>query len=344
MVKKHSKLKIIFSFLLLGYVMLVFTSSFIPSSDIHKYLSTRLGIAHLFSFPRPVSILISLISVLFIVKHRIQKQERTQTFFMWLIALFASLILLVSNSGQLPKEIASSQQLRIVEWNCLDHLSKESATTIFKEFDADITVLPEFRGYHKEDFSSKRMEAILKSIDLNPNDYSFFQSDPLIDTVEGNIAPVTIVTKKKLGYAKLDFQGATHFGTAYLKSNNKKMPVIIGLHTAPPLPGLMDSWRRDLNFISSDLIKHFPKSVIIGDFNANLKHGDLSKITTHKDVMSYSSPSSRGTWPSRWQKYFRSSIDHILVPKDGFNINEVETKKLDNSDHVPIFATISIES
>jgi len=58
----------------------------------------------------------------------------------------------------------------------------------------------------------------------------------------------------------------TTFGTLYLKSVDKDKPDIIGLHTAPPLFGLMSDWKRDLNIISEDIIKKQFKSNNNGRF------------------------------------------------------------------------------
>lgn len=108
----------------------------------------------------------------------------------------------------------------------------------------------------------------------------------------------------------------TQFGTIYLKSTNEDMPDIIGLHTAPPLLGFMSNWNRDLNVISSNIILDNPKAIIIGDFNATLRHGALNHITTHEDVLDYLSRFRRGTWHSRLPIWMSTSIDHVLIPKD----------------------------
>lgn len=38
--------------------------------------------------------------------------------------------------------------------------------------------------------------------------------------------------------------------------------------TFPPLPSLMDTWKRDLDFIAKDIIPKNKEAIIIGDFNA----------------------------------------------------------------------------
>ena len=48
----------------------------------------------------------------------------------------------------------------------------------------------------------------------------------------------------------------------------------------------MSIWERDLNLIA-DISCDNKESIIIGDFNATMKHGCLNNIKTHLDVLEY---------------------------------------------------------
>ena len=160
------------------------------------------------------------------------------------------------------------------------------------------------------------------------------------EETEGNIAPVTVVLKKTLGpYDIYEERPATRFGTLYLSSRATDSPPLIGLHTAPPLPGLMRIWQRDLDLITELAGKH-QDAIIIGDFNATMKHGRLHSIRTHTDVLDYAPRFHSGTWNTNIPSVFRTRIDHILIPNNKYSVTSAEIKKFPNSDHLCVFAEL----
>lgn len=104
----------------------------------------------------------------------------------------------------------------------------------------------------------------------------------------------------------------TRFGTLYLSSTAKNSPNIIGLHAASPLPGLMSMWQRDID-LNEDISNNKQDSIIIGDFNATIRHGSLNNIKTHLAVLEYVSKFNSGTWNTNIPSIFRIRIDHILI-------------------------------
>lgn len=81
-------------------------------------------------------------------------------------------------------------------------------------------------------------------------------------------------------------------------------------------------WNWDLKLIASDIIRNNPDAIILGNFNATLKHGALNDITTHEDALNYLSWFKRGTWPDELPAYFCIPIDHILLPKDKYTVKK----------------------
>jgi len=166
--------------------------------------------------------------------------------------------------------------------------------------------------------------------------YKAYISEP----TEGSIAPVTIVIKRTVGtYYVLKDTPMTRFGTVYLLPTSENSPPIIGLHTAPPLIGLMGMWQRDLNLIE-EIANHNKDSIIIGDFNATMKHGNLNDIKTHIDALEYASKFNSGTWNRNILSFFRSRIDHILIPIDKYCVKSVDIQNYKNSDHLCIYTEI----
>lgn len=78
----------------------------------------------------------------------------------------------------------------------------------------------------------------------------------------------------------------------------------------------------------------------MGDFNATLRRGALNNITTHEDVLDYSSVFKRSTWHSHIPMWISTSLDHILIPKDTYCVKKVDTLNLGESDHRAIFLEI----
>ena len=224
----------------------------------------------------------------------------------------------------------------MVEWNAANNINEKNIKDIFGKFDTDIAVFPELDGYEKGDKSNKRLADLFNKANIDFERYWIFISDP----TEGSIAPVTIVIKKTLGnYNICKKTPMTMYGTLYLSSTSKNSPSIIGLHTAPPLPELMSFWQRDLDLITN-ISNNNQDSIIIGDFNATMKHGSLNNIKTHKDVLEYASKFNSGTWNTSIPPIFRTRIDHILIPDNKYNVRSAEIKKYPNSDHLCVLAEI----
>ena len=199
------------------------------------------------------------------------------------IVLSILFIIFGTGSGKIPEVNMDNKTIKLVEWNVTNNINKSNIQEIFGEFDADIAVFPELKKKKKGDKSNKRLADLFKKANIDFDKYEAYISEPS----EGNISPVTVVIKKDFGeYSIYKETPMTRSGTVYLSSKDKTKPPIIGLHTAPPLIGLMSIWERDLNLIA-DISCDNKESIIIGDFNATMKHGCLNNIKTHLDVLEY---------------------------------------------------------
>lgn len=212
----------------------------------------------------------------------------------------------------------------------------EAVNKIFKELDVDIAVFPEFGGYSKGDSSEKRLFDLLEKVGISSESYNVYSSPQ----TDGNIAPVTIVVKKQMPYGEIDNRSMTYYGTVYLHSNDN-FPDIIGLHTAPPLPGLMEIWKRDLNLIGKEIIPQNENAIVLGDFNATDRHGALNLIASHEDAVSYLPSFHRGTWGMFLPKPFRTTIDHIFIPKNKYTVKNIALVEFNAPDHVGIFLELN---
>lgn len=255
-----------------------------------------------------------------------------------LVVVAASIILLVSGQSSISSAtdatLASRRPLRIVEWNAANHIEAAQVQRIFAAYDADIAVFPELEGDYKGDRTGRRLQRVFTEAGLDTTHYDLFYSKP----TEGSIAPVTIVVKKSLGQYQETDTRTTTFGTVVLTPQQSHLPAVIGLHTAPPIPGLMTFWEGDLQRITETLIPQDRPALIIGDFNATMKHGSLTTITTHYDALS----GMIGTWPRRLPAFLRSPIDHVLIPKQ-YQLISVTVEDLGTSDHAAVFVEVGVE-
>ena len=326
-------------FLIYSVAVCVFV--FFSNSDLNKTLSTKLGFAQFYSFSTLFGVIVLSISIIIIAvifyKNSL-KLKNSLTNIILLCTAVVSILFIIggTNSGKLTTIDVDSQIIKIVEWNAANNINESDINDIFGKFDADIAVFPELEGYEKGDTSNKRLSDLFKKANIDFDKYEAFVSMP----TEGNIAPVTIVIKKEFGeYNVYKEIPMTRFGTVYLSSTSINNPNIIGVHAAPPLIGLMNIWKRDLKLIS-DIAYGNKDSIIIGDFNATMKHGYLNDINTHMDVLEYASKNNTGTWHRDIPAIFRTTIDHVLIPNNTYSVKSVETKNYTNSDHLCVFVVI----
>ncbi len=233
---------------------------------------------------------------------------------------------------------SNQSSFKIVSYNSANQLSSANIQTIFGEYNTDIAVLPEFDERPSSSDSRERIQQLFKAANVNYNQYDVFISDH-----PTGVAGVTTIVKKSFAqFTQQKNMPQPTFKSVNLKSQTANVPSIIGLHAAPPIPGyLMNYWQKDLRTISNQLANQNPDSILIGDFNANMKHGQLTNITTHEDGLNALPVFERGTWPvSKLPSYFRTPIDHVLLPKNQYTIKDIKLQDLKTSDHMAIFMEV----
>lgn len=335
------KRDIVFCIFLMIYVILGCSYAFFSEYKLNKILTTKFGFAHLYSFFTMICFVMIVFSLLALViilfKNGFKlKFEMANTILISSIVFSMFFIFGGTGTDKISETNSDNRTIKLVEWNVADNINETNIRDIFGEFDTDIAVFPELEGYEKGDNSNRRLIDLFKKADVDFEKYEVYISEP----TEGGIAPVTIVIKRAFdSYNVYKKTPMTRFGTVYLSPRTKGNPSIIGLHTAPPLPGLMSIWQNDLDLIS-DLSSHNQDSIIIGDFNATMKHGSLNNIKTHVDVLEHAPKFNSGTWNINIPLPFRTRIDHILIPNNKYSVKSIEIKAYSNSDHLCVFAEI----
>ena len=331
-----SKKLIFISFLIL-FTIPIIAYSFFPSSNLNIWLSTKPILAQIYAFPLATATTASLLSFLYFSLSFYKKKK--QILFYSGIFLLVSLTLLVFGTDKTASVTSNNTNtLKLVTWNVANQLEAEHLKQIFSSFNTDIAIFPELDSNAQEGQENQKIKILFQQAGLSIEDYDVFTSPP----TDSGIAPVTVIIKKSYGfYTKAETFHTTRFGTIVLHSRKQNVPDIIALHTAPPLPGLMEVWKQDLHIIHNQLASKYPKAIIAGDFNATMRHGALAKISSHRDALNVLPPFERGTWNSQSPKLFNATVDHILLPKNHYYVKDLDIVSFQNSDHRCIFTEIT---
>lgn len=331
-----SKKLIFISFLIL-FAIPIIAYSFFPSSNFNIWLSTRPILAQIYAFPLATATMVSILSFVFFSLSFYKKKK--QILFYSGIFLLVSLTLLVFGTDKTASVTSNNTNtLKLVTWNVANQLEAEHLKQIFSSFNTDIAIFPELDSNAQEGQENQKIKILFQQAGLSIEDYDVFTSPP----TDSGIAPVTVIIKKSYGfYTKAETFHTTRFGTIVLHSRKQNLPDIIALHTAPPLPGLMEVWKQDLNIIHNQLASKYPKAIIAGDFNATMRHGALAKISSHRDALNVLPPFERGTWNSQSPTIFSTTIDHVLLPINHYYVKSLEIVTFQNSDHRCIFTEIT---
>lgn len=323
-----SKKLIFISFLIL-FTIPIIAYSFFPSSNLNIWLSTKPILAQIYAFPLATATTASLLSFLYFSLSFYKKKK--QILFYSGIFLLVSLTLLVFGTDKTASVTSNNTNtLKLVTWNVANQLEAEHLKQIFSSFNTDIAIFPELDSNAQEGQENQKIKILFQQAGLSIEDYDVFTSPP----TDSGIAPVTVIIKKSYGfYTKAETFHTTRFGTIVLHSRKQNLPDIIALHTAPPLPGLMEVWKQDLHIIHNQLASKYPKAIIAGDFNATMRHGALAKISSHRDALNVLPPFERGTWNSQSPKLFNATVDHILLPKNHYYVKDLDIVSFQNSDH-----------
>ncbi|UUU37087.1 endonuclease/exonuclease/phosphatase family protein [Streptomyces sp. CA-210063] len=107
-------------------------------------------------------------------------------------------------------------------------------------------------------------------------------------------------------------------------------------HPMPPLPGELDTWRRELGALRAYAAKDTrTPTILAGDFNASQDHAAFRAIldTGLSDAARLVGQDRRPTWPSRTTPRIGTQIDHVLVSSKDFSAREVRFQGLSGTDH-----------
>ncbi|WP_147440434.1 endonuclease/exonuclease/phosphatase family protein [Mycetocola tolaasinivorans] len=329
------------AFLLTAAALLVLV--FFPGSSLASVVSERLGVAHLLAFSAIFGLVLILGAVcaitVLLAQRRILRRSpglRSVTISATVMLLLAGLGLVLWPSGSsVPVEAEQSADgargtLTVAVYNSQDTLTAADLLQLDRLGNPDVIVLPEGGEY--------AAERAIASSGL-PFTVHSTRDQGFTAAYSGGIAPTTILTRAdRIQFTQNDAL-PTSFGSVSLTSADRAGYSILGVHSAPPLPALMDAWRTDLKTIAESAASEIP-DIIAGDFNATLRHGPLARIQGYKDASLACSARGVGTWPLSLPDSLAAPIDHVLVRSDT-KIQRCASSQIGHGDHRAVIVTIA---
>jgi len=124
-------------------------------------------------------------------------------------------------------------------------------------------------------------------------------------------------------------------------------PTIIAVHPVAPIPGEMQHWRDDLQWLKGACTGD--NVIMAGDFNSTLDHyaglatSAGAVIGDCADAADATGNAAVGTWPAALPALLGAPIDHVMSTSNwsvtGFRV--IQSHDGDGSDHRPVLAQLS---
>lgn len=326
---------------------LTFTAiTFSPSIEFSRWVSQRMLVAHALAFPAITGVLVSAVALTALGWAILRGRTAASPYRGWGAALPATLLLIAAvGLAAMPwgppwahrpvsAPSAAGPELRIATLNSQDSLAQSDLAALTKLFNPDVVVVPEG--------STHTLNIAAAGTPFAGGIYET-QSSGFTEVYSGQIASTAVMVHAKTrSHYQPSAAEPTSFGTVFLKPSTAGYPAIMGIHAAPPLPGLMDAWRADLAAVTSFASSYSSGPLILaGDFNATPRHGPLTASDRLVDTAAACGVPDRGTWPAEAPPWLRSPIDHVFVTPE-IQVLSCKTARIGVGDHVAYMTVLRL--
>lgn len=321
------------------------TIVFWPAAGFSRWASQQLLVAHALAFPAITGVLVSAVALAALGRAILRGRTAANPYGGWGAAPPATLLLIAAvGLAAMPwgppwarlvsAPSAAGPELRIATLNSQDSLAQSDLAALMKLFNPDVVVVPEG--------STHTLNIAAEGTPFAGGIYET-QSSGFTEAYSGQIASTAVMIHAKTrSHYQPSAAEPTSFGTVLLKPSTAGYPAIMGIHAAPPLPGLMDAWRADLDAVTSFASSYSSGPLILaGDFNATPRHGPLAAAVRLIDTAGACGLAERGTWPAQGPSWLRSPIDHVLVtPK--IQVLSCQTAQIGVGDHLAYMTALRL--
>lgn len=309
---------------------------FWPGAPWARGFSTVTPVAQVIAFPVPVGIAAVVLGALLVVAAGLRRGGRLLTL-TGAIALLVGALLAAFPAGVVRPTTSTAgktgavREVTVVTFNTQSQLAPHDLGRLLDAYDPDVVVLPETSARDAE-----------RAANGNGFHGAAF-STPLsgfTDAYHGRVAPTSVLVHARLGPAEAIAGPPTTFGTVTVRFDDPTLPTVMGVHTAPPLPGLVDDWKNDLARVVDATDTHAGALIVAGDFNATLRHGAIARRQHLVDSAQLCDRAPEGTWPNRFPPLLRSQIDHVFISPD-LHAQGCEVVDVGTSDHAAYVTTVT---
>lgn len=315
-----------------------------PASAPARALSTRLVVAQAVAFPLPLGVGAAVLGFLLVSPIYLASRRRAQRSRGFgrraagVIAL-ASLVALAASawstwnpasddarwSASPGSPAAPGRELRVVTFNSLGAMTSDDLKHLVEVWDPDVVVVPE----------APAMAEVVAGSDFHAYEapaQGFSTSQRM------GAGPTVVLVRSRVGAVTPAAAPATAMGSVGLGLPGGLR--LVGVHTAPPVLGLMDLWHADLDRVAG-LDAAGERVVVAGDLNATLRHEPLARLQHLQDAASECGGAERGTWPADGIAGLRAPIDHVLVG-GGIQVKACRTERVGSSDHLALMTVLEL--
>jgi len=259
-----------------------------------------------------------------------------------LLVLFSGVNVAVLGSrgfGDIAFESASDTDVTVLSWNTLgDAPGADAIADLALAQGADIITLPE----------TTERTGVLVAQRMERSGFPMTVITNAFDQVSKARSTTLLVSVALGDYQEVTDRGSTsQLPSVIAEPTDGTGPTILAVHPVAPIPGELDRWRSDLDWLST--VCTGENVIMAGDFNStldhytHLDHADGATIGDCTDAASLSGNAAVGTWPTTLPPLLGTPIDHVMLT-DNWRVSGmrvIESEDDAGSDHRPVVAQLS---
>lgn len=307
-----------------------------PQVSWGRHLSTVIPVAQIVAFPGPLGVAVMVLGAVLVLVAALRRWARFLVA-VGLVLLLVGVLFVVFPAGvcrpaaPMVGEGKVVRELTVVTFNTQAKLVPGDLSRLLNAYDPDIVVLPETSTHQAE--SAAHHSGFPGVVFGTP-------VEGFTARYHGGVAPTSVLVHARLGRAEVVSGPPTTLGTVAVRFEDSTIPTVVGVHTAPPLPGLMSDWKNDLARVIDFSDSFEGPLVVAGDFNATLRHGAMTQRKNMVDSAQLCHGVPEGTWPTSFPRFLRSQIDHVFVSPD-VHASGCEVVDVGASDHAAYVTTVA---
>ena len=283
--------------------------------------------------------LVALLVVVALVAKSVRRFAASIAVIMLAFCLINLAVLSTRGFGNTTFATATDNDVTVLSWNTLGDLpGADTIAQLAIEVGADIVVLPE---------TSRAAGEAVASI-MGDSGLPMAAYTSAYDEVS-KARSTTLLISTDLGDYTVDEEVRT---TSVLPSvvatpADGSGPTIIAVHPVAPIPGEMEHWREDLQWVKNACVGG--NVIMAGDFNSTMDHfaglatAPDAAIGECLDAAATTDNAAVGTWPVAIPALLGAPIDHVMSTANwrATGMRVIETQDDSGSDHRPVVAQLT---